>query len=204
VYDCFDHDAHTTPPFDIPPNWRRYLGVDFGGVNTAAVYIAEDPRDNQLYVYREYWSGNRTARTHAIEMLRDEPGIPTAVGGSKSEGQWRDEFRAAGLPIREPLVSDVAVGISRVYSLIKANKLKVFDTCDRLLDQLQSYAYKTDAAGKPTEEIEDKSSYHLADALRYIATLLGRSTQRVTPESIIFEPPSRSVVGSMPRSVFGG
>ena len=161
IYDCLESEIHVMPPFALPSTWRRYMGADFGGVNTAAVFLAEDPRDKSLYLYREYWEGGRTAKGHAKAMLKDEPGIPTAVGGAKSEGQWRDEFRAGGLPIREPLVSDVAVGISRVYTLIKSNRLRIFRTCARTLDQLQSYSYKVNESGEATEEIEDKASFHL-------------------------------------------
>ena len=51
-----------------------------------------------------------------------------AYGGAKSlKGQWRDEFSAAGLYIGEPAVSDVEVGINRVYGTIKRTELRIFD-----------------------------------------------------------------------------
>src|SRR5690606_6678700 len=99
------------------------------GVNTAAVFLAEHPTSKQLFLYREYHAGERTAREHAKELLNGEPGVPTTVGGAKSEGQWRKEFRSGGLPVREPPVSDVEVGIDRVYGLLKDGRLQVFDTC---------------------------------------------------------------------------
>lgn len=183
IYDCWDDDRHVTPPFAIPDTWPRYIGLDFGGVNTAAVFLAEHPDSKQLYLYREYLAGERTAAEHIRELLKGEPSIPTAVGGARSEGQWRKEFRAGGLPVREPPVSDVEVGIQRVYGLIKSGRLRVFDTCEETLDQIRTYARELDDNDQPTEKIEDKETFHLLDALRYIAAHVNRGTAGTTPAS---------------------
>ncbi len=168
IYDCFDPKRHTRPRFFLPPAWPRYLGLDFGGVNTAGVFFAEEPGTRRLYAYREYRAGGRTAAQHVTELLKDEPEIPICAGGAKSEQQWRDEFAAAGLPVGEPDVSEVEVGINRVWGAINAGKLVVFDDLSGLLDELGSYSREVDDAGEPTEKIEDKSSYHLLDSVRYI------------------------------------
>lgn len=187
IYDCWDDDQHVTPPFTIPDTWPRYVGLDFGGVNTAAVFLAEEPAKGDAepvyYLYREYHEGERTAREHARALLEGEPRTPTVVGGAKSEGQWRKEFRAGGLPVREPPVSDVEVGIQRVYGLIKAGRLRVFDTCEETLNQLRTYARELDGNDQPTEKIEDKETFHLMDALRYVATHVNRATAGTTPAS---------------------
>ena len=168
IYDCFDDATHRAPRFAVPPLWSRYLGLDFGGVNTAGVFLACEPESGRLYVYREYKAGSRTAREHKEALAQGEPGLPLTVGGSKGEGQWRDEFRAAGLPVREPAVSEVEVGIDRVYGAIKRGELVVMDHCTGLLDELGSYSRAVDDAGNPTEKIEAKETYHHLDALRYI------------------------------------
>lgn len=168
IYDSFSPTRHVCPPFAIPDSWQRYMGIDFGGRHTAALFYAEEPGTGKLYGYREYLHGERTAKEHTVELLKGEPMIPIAVGGSHSEGQWRAEFRAAGLPIREPDVREVEIGISRVYGAHKADQIVVFDTCTGYLAQKGDYRRKLDAAGEPTEEIENKSQYHYLDAERYI------------------------------------
>jgi hypothetical protein len=168
IYDAFSFDAHTCPRFAIPTNWPRYLGLDFGGVNTAGVFCAEEPATGKLYAYREYHAGGRTLAEHAAALLHDEPGLPLAVGGAGSEGQWRAEAGAAGLPVREPPIREVEVGISRVYARLKRGGLIVFSDLDGLLEELQTYSRELDAHGEPTEAIEDKASYHRLDALRYL------------------------------------
>ena len=181
IYDCFKDSFHKVPAFAIPAHWPRYLGLDFGGVNTAGVFIAQELDDNQkpsgkLYAYREYHAGGRTAKEHKKALLRGEPGLPLSYGGAGSEGQWRAEFGQAGLGVAAPPIKGVEVGINRVYGAFKTKQLFILDTLTELLDELMSYSRKLDDMGKPTEEIADKATYHKLDALRYIiAPLRGGS-----------------------------
>lgn len=180
IYSAFDADTMTCRPFPIPSDWPRYLGLDFGGVNTAAVFIAQRPDDGQLFLYREYHAGDRTAAEHAALLLEGEPGEFEAFGGAPGEQQWRDEFTTAGLRVRKPLVGDVEVGINRVYSLFANGRLIVFDSCSATLDELGNYSRVTDEAGEPLEAIADKSQYHRLDALRYVGSYLNDDRE---PES---------------------
>ena len=41
-----------------------------------------------------------------------------------------------------------------------------------MIDDITSYSRKVNEKGDVLEEIDDKSTYHYCDALRYIATLL--------------------------------
>lgn len=176
IYDCFDPEAHRQPHFDPPADWPRYVGVDFGGVNTAAVYLAEEPGTGVLHAYREYHAGSRTAAEHATALLAGEPGLPAAcVGGARSEGQWRAEFAKAGLPVRPPPVWEVEVGINRVYAAVKEGKLRVSERCPHLLDEFATYARDTDDAGTPLETIAGKETYHRLDALRYVVSWARRA-----------------------------
>jgi hypothetical protein len=168
IYDCFT-DEMKVPRVPIPLHWKTYMGVDFGAINTAAVFLAEEPETKKLFVYREYWEGGKTAKQHVADMLNDGRGMPTiVVGGSKSEDQWRAEFQAAGLPIREPEISEVELGINRVYGCFKDGGLAIFSDMKYTLDNVMSYSRELDDMGQPTEKIESKESFHLADALRYI------------------------------------
>jgi hypothetical protein len=59
-------DEFIIPRFEIPDHWNRYIGSDFGGVNTAAVLYAKDPSSNKFFAYRTYHTGNRTAAQHGL------------------------------------------------------------------------------------------------------------------------------------------
>lgn len=182
VYDCWDRAVHTCPRFAILDAWPRFGGLDFGGVHTAGLHLAQELRDDgeptgRLFVHREYLAGERTTAQHAQALLAGEPTTPIFVGGSASEGQWRREFRASGLPVREPDQPAVEVGITRVYGALKARQLVVFDDLVGLIGEVESYRRVLDAAGEPTEAIADKSTYHRLDALRYIVGWLRRSNR---------------------------
>lgn len=172
IYDVFDPQKHTCPRFDIPMDWPRYMGMDFGGVNTAAMFYAEDPESARLYCYREYLEGGKTASEHVDDILEDEPRKPFAVGGSKSEGQWRDELRAAGLPIRSPRISDVNLQINRVYGLHKMDQVMYFDDLDGIIDEKARYKRKRTPEGDVTDKIENKEMFHRLDAERYILSYI--------------------------------
>jgi len=168
IYDSFNETQHKIPRFAIPDSWPRHLGLDFGGVNTVGMFYAEEPGTDRLYLYREYKAGGRTAKDHAKKLLEGEPMIPNCVGGSKSEDQWRNEFRSGGLPVKEPPISDVEVGIDRVYGAHARGEILVFDDLEGYLEQKLTYSRELDEQGEPTEKIEDKETFHYLDAERYI------------------------------------
>lgn len=166
IYDAFNDELCYIPPFEVNREWARYGGLDFGGVNTAALCYVEDPGTKVLYLTREYLGGNKSIAEHAAELKTW--GCRLWVGGSWSEEQWRTEFQRAGLPITEPSISEVEVGIDRVYACHKTNGIMVFNTCKGYRDQKMRYARKLDDTGQPTQEIENKRSFHYMDAERYI------------------------------------
>jgi hypothetical protein len=202
IYDAFDDARHKVPRFKIPDAWQRYLGLDFGGVNTAGMFYAEEPASKRLYAYREYKAGGRTAAEHAEALLQGEPMVPICVGGSKSEEQWRNEFRAAGLPVREPAISgpdSVEVGIQRVYEVHKAGQLFVFADLAGYLEEKLTYSRELGPDGQPTEKIENKETYHYLDAERYV---LGWLKGGVTAFTVPRDPSAQSVILQAPAGVF--
>jgi hypothetical protein len=184
IYDSFQ-DEQKVPRFAIPDSWPRYLGLDFGGVNTAGLFYAAEKNDKneitgRLFLYREYKAGGRTAKEHAAALKKGEPMIPKCVGGSHSEDQWRSEFRAGGLPVSEPDIKNVEVGIDRVYGTHSRCEILVFDDLHGYLEEKYTYSRELDDAGEPTEKIEDKETFHFMDAERYIIGWLKKTTKPVT------------------------
>jgi hypothetical protein len=192
VYDCFDENYHVIDDFEIPSNWPVYVGVDFGGANTAAVCIAEDPNESEwespdgmkmkghrLYLFGSYKEGSRSSAGHA-EGIKERAHafrghISGCFGGAKGEKQSRTDFTVAGLAIAEPLATghdSVAVGIQRVYRLLKRGELLIFDMRGRrAIEELKTYTYKTDPETyEATGEIKDKNKFHRMDALRYVCS----------------------------------
>jgi hypothetical protein len=176
-----DVGGHLVRPFVLPPEWPRHVGVDFGGVNTALVWLAHDPEANVYYLYDESLSGDKTTGQHAAEAKAKAAGVNvrTWYGGSKSEGQWRMDWTAAGVPVLPPDVADVEAGIDRVIALFKESRLYVFDSCRGVRDELGTYSRVLDEQHQPTEAIKDKERYHRLDALRYGVQPLGVPRMRL-------------------------
>ena len=191
VYDCWHgwigpnelgEMGHIVEPFTPDPKWPRYHGHDFGAPNYACVKVAAElgpdgKRTGKRFVYDEYSpSESRTVKEHIAAIQKGEPGLPAAaVGGAKSEGNWRQQAAADHYPINPPDQPDVEVGIGRVYEAIKAGKLCVTANCVKLIEDLNNYSREIDDAGNVLNDIEDKETFHRADALRYIVSWLDRT-----------------------------
>lgn len=199
IYSSFDESRHKCPRFFIPPEWPRFLGLDFGGVNTAGVFFAQEIGSfgptGRLIGYREYKAGDRSAAEHIYHLMKGdalndpEPRIPTCAGGAKSEGQWRREFaqggtvngvRVHGLPIHGPAQPDVEVGINRVFAAFALDQVVIFDDVCGLLDEIGSYSREVDDMGEPTEKISEKEIFHRLDAFRYLIGYLHPDKPRAT------------------------
>ena len=69
IYVDWSVDAHVVDPFDIPDDWPRYMGIDFGYTNpTAAVWAARDP-DGRIVIYREHHRSRWLIVQHAEAIL---------------------------------------------------------------------------------------------------------------------------------------
>jgi hypothetical protein len=172
VYDTFnpksiEDGGHVCTPFEIPGNWDRFWGLDFGPVNTACMLYAEDPKsaekpeDRTLYCYREYLAGNKTIEQHYIDIMEGEHISPRKVVGGTwgSEEQWRREFRQYGLPIERPRVREFDSGIQSVYAQHKKGRIVYFRGLQIIGDK-QRYRRKRDREGEILPEIQSKQSYH--------------------------------------------
>lgn len=181
--DSYREDGgHKVHPLDLPPEWPRYVGVDFGAINTALVWIAEDPQAKVYYLYRESLDGGRTTAEHAAQAKALSRGMNVVSwrGGAKSEHQSRWDWEREGIPLREPSVVDVEAGIDRVVQLWKERRLFVFDSCKGVLDELGTYSREIGPDGQPTETIADKETFHRLDALRYcVQGFTDRSQARI-------------------------
>jgi hypothetical protein len=174
IYDTFNSEyreagGHKVHPFEIPSNWIRRVGLDFGAVHTATLWLAENPETGENYVYRETLEGGQTTRQH-VEMAKNNSlneNVISWTGGAANEDQYRMDWNDAGVYVSEPMIKEVEAGIDRVIELWKTKHLFVFDTCKMLIDELGTYSRKVDEFGNTTEDIKDKNDFHMLDALRY-------------------------------------
>jgi len=175
IYRDFDESSMVIrEEFPIPPEWERVVGVDFGGANTATLWLALNPADGRWIIYHETLMGHLSTPDHAEIAIAEATGIDNlvAVGGAKAEGQYRDDWGNAGFHIEEPSVASVESGIGRVIELLKTDRLRVFHSCTRLRRELKNYRRRLDDRNEPTEQIVSKSKWHGLDSLRYASVYI--------------------------------
>lgn len=179
IYRCVT-DKTYIDPFPIPRSWDRVVGVDFGGANTALVWLARDPETDRWILYDCTLEGYKSTVQHVMSARQKSLGLSVkAFGGARSEGQHRMDWSSEGFPIFEPLTFDLEAGIARVVGLVNSDKLRIFNDLDGLKDEIGTYRRKLDENNNPTEDIIAKRNFHRLDALRYAATYLqgGSDTQ---------------------------
>ena len=185
IYDCFEDVHNTCAPFQIPDHWPRYMGQDYGGSNTSAVYLAEDPDSGKLYLYRAYLDGNMNEHEHKQKMTApsdwcaDNSLFDRVAGGAPSEDVWRDLYRRAGIYVEKPpLVGGGAVeaGIDCVYSVLARRQLVIFTSEEETIHEINTYSREIDpeTGDVISGTIRDKNTFHRLDALRYIVSTLMR------------------------------
>ena len=174
IYSVYNEEKHKVQAFTPDPLWPRFVGIDPFGAYIASVWLAWDSRTNVLNVYREYYEPfGKTTANHVGDILERSQGetIFAWAGGGPSERQARADFMGAGIPLLAPPVTEVWAGIDRVIQLMREFKLVIHDSCPQLISEIGGYRRKM-KDGNPTEAIEDKDTFHLLDALRYIVTYL--------------------------------
>jgi hypothetical protein len=168
--------GHKVEPFDIPPEWPRYLGIDPGLENQGRVWLAHDIMHDVLYVYRVERPDKKATSEHAADVMararRGNENLVVAGVGTKSEEQQRLDWRNEGIPVADMPFHDVESGIGRVIEKLRQWRLFFFEDDSgngmaKLFDEIGSYKRKLDDNDLVTEDIEDKKKFHLLDALRY-------------------------------------
>lgn len=192
IYDCFEetripydgvipplgYDSNVCEGFEIPLAWPHIeVGVDFGPLNTAATFLAEELEavnettwgrpTGRYFLFNSYHGGKKKGKDHAKTIVERAGCIPRAYGGSPTEDGARESFNFHGLHVQKPVEGDVEVGISYVYGAIQARALIVFRHLEKVLGEIRTYSRELDDDAETTEKIKDKSKFHRMDCLRY-------------------------------------
>lgn len=195
IYDCWNADTHELNPNNFPKGipawWDRFIGLDFGLNNTAAVFLAKEEVDytkksaptGRYILYGEYLDGNKTTEEHVRAILKMAGGTrrPLSVGGNHAEEQIRDAFRLSGLPVQEPRYTDVESQVISLYSAIKSGNLVALTSCRGWSSEMNSLSWQLGDEMQPTRKIKDEAKYHRHAAMRYLATFLFKNMSPIDP-----------------------
>ena len=176
-------------PFEIPDFWKRITGTDFGRRDpTAHLVAALDPINKIIYVYAEVEESlDDRPLDWIVEQIRKVDNFPPYLlayphqcdprGRNRDQvsGQtWIDAYREKGIVFQPAQDCDnqgsIAPTIQKVYNYASHGRLKVFNTCRKLKNELSRYKYAGREVGddKNKGEVPLDKNNHLPDALRYM------------------------------------
>jgi phage terminase large subunit-like protein len=160
-------DFITVKQFEIPDYFPRAYALDFGWNNTAALWLAQDPVTQIIYVYSTYKKGKVPDSQHAYAIKERGDWMSGAAdpsgGGRRDDGKMRiDYYRSLGLDLH-PGYNSIITGVSQVYNMLESGMLKFFSNLNELLDEFRIYRYDSKDPNKIARNQDD----HLLDALRY-------------------------------------
>lgn len=176
-----DPGDYVVQPFEIPSHWERVAGLDVGWKTTACVWGAIDPNDNKLYIYSEYYAGEKEPSIHATNIRTRGESIPinidtAARGRSQADGSnLFDMYRNLGLNVINA-IKCVETGIYTCYEGMIGDRIKVFSNCSNMLSELKTY--RRDDKGSIV-----KKNDHAMDAFRYL--IMGKDKSKpLTPKVV--------------------
>lgn len=177
----------------IPGAWKRFAGIDFGRAMTAIVFVAEepeewktDPKTNEkklvkpsvYYVYREFYKSQVLLREISAHLQREE--IAYILGDPRSAQEIAELQKVYGIKHIQKADNKVDIGIERIATLIKENRLKfIKKRVPNTVEELELYHFA------PGQEVPVKAKDHAMDALKYafsrqIKTLYQHRVKRQT------------------------
>lgn len=167
VYPDFSYDDHVVKPFDIPANWPRFGGMDFGHSQpTVILGIAEDPSDHTFYVYREFYKTESHLKDSAGFLMQEN--LRYVLADPQGAGWIAELNRAYGRGEVKPADNKIEIGLERIGTLLKEKRLKFFSSCVNTIEEIEDYHYpaptddKADKKDKPV-----KKNDHCMDGLKY-------------------------------------
>ena len=176
VYKDFEKERDVMKAFHLPPEWKRFGGMDFGHSTASAILsVAMSPEEKDekgkvtkpstFYVYREFYKKQPMLREMAEYIkLANHKYTLGDPRGAQEMAELSKGFGARGIMAAD---NDVQAGIERIKSLFKEGRLKVFSCCTNTIDELESYHYQLDNPDKPTQDAPVKVHDHAMDALKY-------------------------------------
>ena len=176
VYEHFDREIHIIEPFEIPSDWRRVRGVDFGWTNPFVMLWGAVDHDGRLYIYDEHYKANMLIADHANAINKRKGTFDWTV--ADHDAQERAELHDCGIPTMAA-DKDVEYGIQKVAERLVIQpdgfpRLMIFGTCGNTISEFGLYQWEEQKEGRAQKEVPRKDHDHAMDCLRYLCMQLDR------------------------------
>ncbi|KKL54705.1 hypothetical protein LCGC14_2262730 [marine sediment metagenome] len=186
VFDEWREHLHVIDPFEIPADWMRWTGTDYGfAAPFCTLWAAKSPDRQRIVIYRELYEKGWRAKEQAIRIKDASKGeriwiyaADPSMFAKRREtvgDSIADEYKKAGVKLR-PANNDRLAGWAVVHDalnwkempgtgrLIKPPRLQVFRTCTNLIRTLPALPYDP----IKVEDVDTDAEDHAGDTLRYL------------------------------------
>lgn len=186
----FRLDRHVINPVELPAHYPRWRGVDWGySAPWCCMWLARDPDNGRIYVYREAYQTDLTDKQQArviqdmtppeerITLTYADPSMWASKNLQGIVSSTADEYSQSGVPLTRA-DNDRLSGkrkLDRMLENMTDGKpgIQIFSTCPNIIRQLSSLAYDK----IHVEDVDTKQEDHAYDALRYGLTQARDYTQ---------------------------
>lgn len=189
AFPTWDYERHVVRPFEIPPHWSRYRGIDWGyAAPFACLWGARNPDNGRVVVYRELYINPQEGDTALMDRQQAERIKEMTPQGEKISLSFGDpslwETKTDGMIP----TSTAEIYLQNGIYLIKGNNRRlngkrkvdrlladlpdgrpgilIFENCANLIRTLPLLPY--DAVN--VEDVNTHAEDHAYDALRYLLT----------------------------------
>jgi phage terminase large subunit len=186
---------HIIEEFEIPWDWRKFRGLDFGFSNPYVCLWAARDHDNRWYFYDEHYE-NQQLHDHHVAKIKQRawPKNDPTYGQTYSDHdpQERAELAARGIHTI-PAIKSIHKGIEVLRKAMAVKRdgrpsFYVFRKCKNLIREIPGYQWPDGTDRRNPNELPNPVDDHAIDACRYIIASEELSKNQVTPQ-MHYKPP---------------
>lgn len=216
VFVEWNRDRHIVPWFEVPTEWGRYCGLDYGWTAPTAVLWSARDQDGRLWLYRELTMRKTPEREQARRVLAAEQGEavlsraadPAMWGRTGSALPPASQYAIEGCPLRKA-DNDRLSGKARVHTYLSDGPacahhrsmgwgmcpmLHILDgTCPELVRTLPALPYDQTRV----EDVDTNAEDHHFDALRYMCLAIGTAPEMIFDDDSTAQGPGLVGVGGV-------
>lgn len=191
-------DLIVVPPFEVPPAWPRYGGLDYGWTAPSAYLLGARDADGRVWIYRELTmvqtpekdQAHRIAQCEGANMALVRAADPAMWGRSGSALPPASQFAMEGVALRKA-DNDRFGGKQRVHQYLAMGEAcahhramgwtlcPMLHVLDHAAPQLCSTMENLPRDPKKPEDVDTKAKDHHYDALRYLLMQVGVTTSMI-------------------------
>lgn len=184
----WDEPTHVVDSFEIPAEWKRYVGIDYGFASPfCAIWFAVDLSGN-VYAYRELYGTKMHPSEQAqriielstkenIQWFAADPSMWAERGLGESFAQV---FDREGLTLF-PSNNSRPAGWALMHEFLCTNKLKIFRNCVNGIRTIPTLNHSR----RNPDDLDTMQEDHWVDACRYfLLTLRGFKSPTKTSEGV--------------------